>query len=96
MIEVHISVTDDSLLIMVSDDGLGMEKEKLDELNSDCDMEDEDGSDRHNGVALKNIKKRLKLYWGKKAYIIVTSEVGIGTQIHMCMPLLYQKEEYMK
>lgn len=96
VIEVHISVTDDSLLIMVSDDGLGMEKEKLDELNSDCDMEDEDGSDRHNGVALKNIKKRLKLYWGKKAYIIVTSEVGIGTQIHMCMPLLYQKEEYMK
>ena len=81
---------------MVSDDGLGMEKEKLDELNSDYDMEDENGSDRHNGVALKNIKKRLKLYWGKKAYIIVTSEVGIGTQIHMCMPLLYQKEEYMK
>ncbi len=45
-------MTDDSLLIMVSDDGLGME-EKLDELNSDCDMEDEDKSSDGNGVALK-------------------------------------------
>lgn len=96
MIKIHISVTEDSLLIMVSDDGLGMEKEKLDELNNDYDMEEEENSSRHNGVALKNIRKRLKLYWGKRAYIIATSEVGIGTQIHMCMPLLYQKEEYMK
>lgn len=95
IIKIHISTTETSLLIVVSDDGLGMEKSKLDELNSECDL-DEVSTDRHNGVALKNIKKRLKLYWGKKAYIIATSELGIGTQIHMCMPLLYEKEDYMK
>ena len=40
-------------------------------------------------------KKRLKLYWGKQAYLLVISELGEGTQVVIRMPLLYQKEDYM-
>ncbi len=71
-----------------------MSKEQLDALNSDHDQKRE-RKERHNGVAVRNIKKRLKLYWGDKAYMYVASEQDIGTQISLSMPLLYQKEEYM-
>lgn len=92
MLRIHISSTKENLKITIADDGLGMTKEKLDDLNSDYEKES-DMQKRNNGVATKNIKKRLKLYWGNKAYMVATSELGVGTEIHLSMPLLYQKEE---
>lgn len=99
-IKIHITAADDSLKINVADDGLGIPREKVDELNRDYeDGEEEEiseaGLKRHNGVAIRNIKKRLKLYWGDAAYMVIVSELGVGTQVHITMPLLYQIEEYM-
>lgn len=94
-IRIHITAADSKLKITVTDDGLGMRPEKVDELNRDYDI-GKDGSEisnRHNGVAMRNIKKRLKLYWGDRTYMYVASELGNGTQIHMSMPLLYRIEE---
>lgn len=92
ILRIHIRATKENLKITITDDGLGMTKEKLDEFNSDFEKET-DTQKRNNGVATKNIKKRLKLYWGNKAYMVATSELGVGTEIHLSMPLLYQKEE---
>ena len=99
-IKIHITVADSSLKINVADDGLGMSQEKVDELNRDYeDGEEEESSEtggrRHNGVAIRNMKKRLKLYWGDAAYMVIVSDLGVGTQVHISMPLLYQIEEYM-
>ncbi len=92
-IRIHITVADSNLKITVADDGSGMSGEQLDAINSDYDQKRE--NNRHNGVAVRNIKKRLKLYWGDDAYMFAASEKGIGTQISLSMPLVYQKEEYM-
>lgn len=92
ILRIHIRATKENLKITIADDGLGMTKEKLDEFNNDFEKET-DTQKRNNGVATKNIKKRLKLYWGNKAYMVATSELGVGTEIHLSMPLLYQKEE---
>ena len=94
-IKIHITEAEGSLIIHVVDDGLGMPQEKVDELNNDYNFLGEDASEYHNGVAVQNIKKRLKLYWGKQAYLLVISELGEGTQVVIRMPLLYQKEDYM-
>lgn len=94
-IKIHITEAEGSLIIHVVDDGLGMPQEKVDELNNDYNFLGEDASEHHNGVAVQNIKKRLKLYWGKQAYLLVISELGEGTQVVIRMPLLYQKEDYM-
>lgn len=96
-IKIHITVADTSLKINVADDGLGMTKEKLDALNCDFDKEklQEGNHNRHNGVAMMNIRNRLRLYWGDAAYMVVISELGIGTQVHLSMPFIYEKEEYM-
>ena len=95
MIRIHITIADENLKITVSDDGLGMTKEKQDELNSDHEDKMETEGKRHNGVAMKNIRNRLKLYWGDAAYMMITSEVNMGTQVHLSMPLQYQIEEFM-
>lgn len=92
-IRIHITVADKDLKITVADDGIGMSGEQLDAINSDYGQKTE--KKRHNGVAVRNIKKRLKLYWGDEAYMFAASEKGIGTQISLSMPLVYQKEEYM-
>lgn len=99
-ITIHITATKSSLKINVADDGMGMTQEKVDEFNCDLDDRNEDNlsrenTKRHNGVAVKNIRKRLKLYWEEKAYMVVVSELGVGTQVHISMPLIYQIEEYM-
>ena len=95
ILRIHITSTRSSLKISITDDGLGMTKEQLNDFNSDFEKEHDDAQMRNNGVATKNIKKRLKLYWGNKAYMVATSELGVGTEIHLSMPLLYEKEEYM-
>lgn len=60
ILRIHIRATKENLKITITDDGLGMTKEKLDEFNSDFEKET-DTQKRNNGVATKNIKKRLKL-----------------------------------
>lgn len=94
-IKVHITATETHLIIQVTDDGLGMTKEKLEQINSESKVNEEDLQERHNGVAIRNIKQRLKLYWGGQAYLYVTSELGMGTQVYIKLPLLREKEEYM-
>ncbi|MDD3416896.1 MAG: histidine kinase [Lachnospiraceae bacterium] len=96
-ISIHISIADNNLYIYVGDDGLGMSQEKLDELNKEVeDDQIEESTTKHNGVAMTNIKKRLKLYWGDKAYMVTTSDLGYGTEVHLMMPLLFEKKDYME
>ena len=47
-IKIHITESEESLIIHVVDDGLGMTQEKVDELNSDYDFENDDVSKKHN------------------------------------------------
>jgi len=98
VIKIHISSADDKLMLTIADDGLGMTQEDLDKLNRDVDAgkTDENAAGSHNGVALQNIKRRLKLYWGKEAYMIATSTLNYGTEMHLMLPLLFTKEDYMK
>lgn len=97
-IKIHISIADQKLMLTIADDGVGMTQEDLDKLNRDVDPKrtDESVAGSHNGVALQNIKRRLKLYWGKDAYMIATSTLNYGTEMHLMLPLLFTKEDYMK
>lgn len=94
-VEIHISATDQKIKILVADNGLGMSEEKVKLLNKEEEFEDTVIGKKSNGVAVNNIKKRLKLYWGENAYMYVSSKRNVGTQVNLVFPLLYQKEEYM-
>jgi sensor histidine kinase YesM len=91
----HIVVTgvkrDGFLEFKVSDDGLGMKKERLDFIRHVvCDGKKTRDS-ASSGFGLYNVAKRLKLYYGKKCQINIDSTYGEGTTVLLVIPaILYR------
>ena len=85
---LRISVSPDSensLLVSVYDDGCGMPEEKVKELNHGLwntkpnTLLGEDGT----GIGLANVNARLKNYYGEEYGIVVESQYGSFTCIHI-------------
>ena len=76
----------DNIVIGVTDDGVGMTEEVRDNLiDKKLDVESTTGL----GIALKNIRDRMKSYFGPESYMDVKSELGCGTTISVVL-----KKEY--
>lgn len=73
---------DDNLVFIVSDDGNGMEREQLEQIRSYLD--DENASDQ--GIGLKNIHRRINLYYGKNYGLFIDSSPGRGTSVTIRIP----------
>ncbi len=90
--ELRISCyqTEDRLVITVSDNGVGMDDQTLEQLNLKlCDAEKPaplDGG-RHVGIALANINRRIKLQFGDAYGLYVMSTEHVGTAIEVTLPL---------
>ena len=76
--------------LIISDDGIGMDSEKLSELNS-ADIQDPDSSSgSHYG--LKNIDHRIRLLYGNDYGLSFESEPMQGTHVHILLPKLHVDE----
>lgn len=84
-IKITVEMKGKDLTVCVSDNGIGIKKEALDELRERInDFEDEGW----NHIGLRNVNYRLKLLYGEKYGIIITSEYGKGTDCILKMPIL--------
>ncbi|MBD0381964.1 sensor histidine kinase [Paenibacillus sedimenti] len=98
VILIRASKKDDTMLIEVADDGAGMSPEKLDELHEKISMEDAlfykkywhkyKGENEGNGIGLRNVTQRIKMYYGNEYGIRVESAEGAYTQVRMKLPYL--------
>lgn len=70
--------------IEIIDNGLGIQPQKVMELNDDSDERDERASG-HLGI--RNVRLRVQYLYGSKAKVLVTSQYGIGTCIRIMLPL---------
>lgn len=75
---------DNNLVITVSDNGIGMDDSKLKDLNDYIN----DKNELFNGIALRNINKRLKLNYGEQYGLEVTSILGKGTSMILTLPYI--------
>lgn len=75
------------IIIKVMDNGVGIEKEKLDKIFEISTSRQ--NRERHTGVGLENIQSRLQLYYGDNYGLRIESEVDMGTTISITIP--YQK-----
>lgn len=93
-IKIEIIATQKNINILISDNGLGMDKETLKRLNDKIVHYDviKDNSSRHTGVAIPNIDKRLKMLFGEEYGIHIASLEGIGTDVEIHIPKLYELE----
>ena len=94
-IEIHIESDENSVFVVVEDDGVGMSEEQLDRLHRkleagpDGTWETGHGSD---GIAMRNVNNRLKLFFGEQCGIHVSSTEGVGTEVELALPR--RSEEY--
>ena len=99
LIAIHIELTDMRCIITVCDNGCGMSPNSVDMLrqriDSDLDLGDERGMARH-GIALCNINRQLKLLFGADSGLTVSSELGVGTEMEIQIPAVYNRRSLVE
>ena len=82
-IDVGADFTKNKLLLRVEDNGGGMSKEKLAQLTASFQETDSNG----RSVGLKNVYRRLALYYGNQMTFEIESVEGKGTICRISIPL---------
>ncbi|WP_210469785.1 sensor histidine kinase [Sporosarcina sp. 6E9] len=85
IISLRIEQTIDSVVIEVSDDGEGIEKEKIESLLSSSSVRDEHVG-HSTGIGLTNVMRRLQLFYKKDNVVEIESEKGQWTTIRLSLP----------
>lgn len=100
MVKISISRTQTRLLIKVSDDGVGMNRETLDKLNAKLGSKEEEvknyAQPEKGGVALVNVNNRIHLMFGEEYGMHVYSLENVGTSVELSIPVIYNENELKK
>lgn len=96
-LKIRIALMKNRLLITISDDGVGMEEEKVNDLNrrmSRAPMEDlQITSEERGGIAMVNVNNRIKLLFGEEYGLYFYSTPGVGTDVEITLPVLTEDVE---
>ncbi|MBE5798137.1 MAG: sensor histidine kinase [Clostridiales bacterium] len=84
MITVTGEEKDGRLLLKVTDNGAGMDEEQVRVLQSGI------YEDKHTGLGLVNVHKRIRLYCGEPYGLSFESEVGRGSTVSVLLPMTHQ------
>ncbi|ACL76782.1 sensor histidine kinase [Ruminiclostridium cellulolyticum] len=82
-IDIIVNRYNENIMVIVKDDGLGMEAEKLEEVH--CKIK-ESGGKTGKSIGLSNVNQRIKLYYGESYGIRVDSSPGTGTTVWISFP----------
>ena len=82
-IRISISRKDSDLLVVVEDDGVGMEKEQLEELRSNMNRRNENGTH----IGMQNVHQRIRLRYGENYGLELDSASGVGTKVKIRIPI---------
>ena len=78
-IQVQVRQDGEDILFRVQDNGVGMSEEQIDAIlhrgPADC-----------TGIGIRNVDDRLKIYFGKRYGLQITSELDVGTCVEIRMP----------
>jgi len=83
------------LLVEVTDDGVGIAQERLLAMNRrlrDMDCGDGEGDRSRGGIALINVQNRIRLLYGERWGLRVSSIAGVGTRVQVELPVLRREE----
>jgi two-component system sensor histidine kinase YesM len=79
---IRIQVNSDSLTFCIDDDGIGMSEEEIKILTEQCKMEKS-----RNCIGIKNVYRRLQLYYGEKSNFNLKSKKDQGMTVSFTIPL---------
>lgn len=92
-VNLEITMTQQRLLINISDDGIGMSTDTLEEINKAIREGTKGSGDKKgNGIALINVNQRIKIVFGEEYGITVYSTQYKGTDVEIVLPILYDQK----
>lgn len=89
-IKIFIEEKDEVFDIKIEDDGVGMDEEKLKELNANLDVRDEIqmADDDYGSLGIKNVHYRIQSYYGRQFGLKVFSNEYGGISVKMVIPVI--------
>ena len=84
LIKIKGLCDDNNIILIVSDDGVGIEKNALDELNKT--LSETSFTNEKSHIGLSNVNQRIKIIFGDSYGIHVESTVGVGTDVYVTIP----------
>ena len=84
LIKIKGLCDDNNVILIVSDDGVGIEKDDLDELNKT--LSETSFTNEKSHIGLSNVNQRIKIIFGDSYGIHVESTVGVGTDVYVTIP----------
>jgi two-component system sensor histidine kinase YesM len=92
IINIDARQNSDKLIITVSDNGVGMDKDMLEKI-----LENNTGLKRgFSRIGVENVNRRIKLNHGDVWGLNITSSVGSGTSVSFELPVILDLNEYEK
>jgi two-component system sensor histidine kinase YesM len=85
-ISIQGMLREDHLYFKIEDDGIGMDPIILQNILEDETENETNTSQESGGFAIKNINKRLELYFKDNYSLKFTSELGKGTTVEILIP----------
>lgn len=74
----------DNLVLTISDNGTGIDDNTLKDINDYVN----DKNNKFSGIGLKNVNKRIKLYYGEEFGLVIYSVYGKGTSLQLTLPYI--------
>lgn len=85
VIEVSTIILDYTMLISVQDNGLGIDEEKLQQIQDRLATPSNTLSEEHIGI--KNVHDQIRFYFGNQYGIDIKSQLGTGTTVTIYIPI---------
>ncbi|MBV7273251.1 sensor histidine kinase [Clostridiaceae bacterium UIB06] len=79
---IYAGIEENKLLLMVKDNGLGMREDVVKNI-----LVDENRKSKGSGVGIKNVDQRIKLCYGQEYGLKIDSELEVGTEVKIYLPL---------
>jgi len=90
LITIHGWVSEGRLRLQVSDNGKGMDAQKVREVIAGLSRNQEDSA--AGSVGLSNVHQRCCILFGSQYGLSVTSTVAVGTQVDLSLPVMCKEE----
>lgn len=84
LIKIQVARQENDVLIVVEDNGNGMDKETIEKINRNII----NFKDKFNNIGISVVNSRLKMQFGEKYGVQFESETGKGTKFFILIPML--------
>lgn len=86
-LEISIYQEDDFLMIKITDDGIGMSKEMVEEIRDHIETRG-DEERKKQSIGIQNVNQRIKLTYGEEYGITIESGENKGSIFTICLPFM--------